>query len=255
VSAICKGLDELVRKYWRAPVGDEWQYLLLDAIVVKNRGAVGAEKRFVLVAVGISRSGKKRILSFKQVESESEVCWQSFVDDLVRRGLAGENLEMITTDGNPGLLAAIQTAWPNVRRQRCWVHKLRNIACKLKRRNQKACLDQAKLIYLAKNQTEARQRFLAWRDRWISEEPAAVACLEKDIEEMLQVFALPPDDWVMMRTTNGIERVFREVRRRIRTISCFTNRRSVDRMMYAVLTYQNRRWEASYLPKQFTHNS
>lgn len=255
VSAICKGLDELVRKYWRAPIGDNWKYLLLDAIVMKNRACTGSEKRFVLVAVGISKSGKRRILSFKQVESESEVCWGGFVDDLVRRGLVGENLELITTDGNPGLLAAIQTAWPHARRQRCWVHKLRNVAGKLKRRNQKACLDQAKLIYLAKNQTEARRRFLAWRDRWIAEEPAAVACLEKDIEEMLEFFALPPEDWVMMRTTNGIERVFREVRRRTRTISCFTNRRSVDRMMFAVLAYQNEQWEASYQPKQFTHKA
>jgi putative transposase len=255
VSAICKGLDELVRKYWRASIGDEWQYLLFDAIVVKNRAAVGAEKRFVLVALGVSTSGERKILSFKQAESESEVCWQGFVDDLLRRGLLGENLDLITTDGSPGLLAAIQTAWPNVGRQRCWVHKLRNVACKLKRRNQKACLDQAKLIYLAKNQTDARQKFLTWKDKWNAEEPAAVACLEKDIEEMLEVFLLPPQDWVMMRTTNGIERVFREVRRRIRTISCFTNRRSVDRMMYAVLTYQNRQWEASYRPKQFTHNS
>lgn len=255
VSAICKGLDELVRKYWRAPIGDNWRYLLLDAIVVKNRAALGAEKRYVLVAVGISRSGKRRILSFKQVESESEVCWQSFVDDLVRRGLTGENLALITTDGNAGLIAAVTTAWPYVRRQRCWVHKLRNIACKLRRRNQKECLSQAKLIYLAKNRTDAIRKFLAWKARWISEEPAAVACLEKDLEEMLEFFALPPEDRVMMRTTNGIERVFREVRRRIRTISCFTNRRSVDRMMYAVLTYQNRQWETSYLTKQFTHNS
>lgn len=255
VSAICKGLDELVKKYWRAPIGDNWQYLLLDAIVVKNRAAVGAEKRFVLVALGISRSGKKRILSFKQMESESEVCWQVFVDDLVRRGLVGENLKLITTDGNSGLIAAIKTAWPYARRQRCWVHKLRNIASKLKRRNQKECLDQAKLIYLAKSQTGARQMFLTWRERWIAEEPKAVACLEKDIEEMLEFFTLPQEDWVMMRTTNGIERVFREVRRRIRTISCFTNRSSVDRMMYAVLTYQNNQWEASYRKKQFTHNS
>ena len=162
---------------------------------------------------------------------------------------------MITTDVNPGLLAAVQTAWPHARRRRCWVHKQRNIANKLKRKNQKACLDQVKLIYSAKNLTEARQRFLTWRSRWITEEPKAVACLEKDIEEMLEFFALPPDDWVMMRTTNGIERVFREVRRRTRTISCFTNRSSIDRMVFAVLSYQNEQWETSYLPKQFTHKA
>ena len=255
VSSICKGLDKLVRQYWRSEVGDEWKYLILDSIVVKNRGVMKSEKRFVVVALGVSTSGKRRILSFKQVESESEVCCQSFVDDLVERGLVGENLELITTDGSPGLVAAVRTAWPDARRQRCWVHKLRNIASKLRRKNQKACLDQAKLIYLAKNWTEARQRSIAWINRWGAEEPKAVACLQKDIDEMLEVFWIPPEERIRFRTTNAIERVFREVRRRTRTISCFTNRRSVDRMLYAVLTYQNRKWGEPCQPTDFTHNA
>ena len=72
---------------------------------------------------------------------------------------------------------------------------------------------------------------------------------------MLHSLDLPKADQVKMRTSNPIERVFREVRRRIRTISCFTNRRSVDRMLYALLTYQNRKWDEAYRPKQFTHNT
>ena len=103
VSAICKGLDSLVRAYWRSEIGDDWQYLLLDGVVVKNRAAIGAEKRVILVALGVSKSGKKRILSFKQVESEAEVCCYHFLEDLVRRGLVGNNLDMIATDGCAGL--------------------------------------------------------------------------------------------------------------------------------------------------------
>lgn len=255
VSSICEGLDKLVRQYWRLPIEDHWEYLLLDGIVVKNRSAVGAEKRFVLVALGISGSGKKQILSFKQTESESEVCWNSFLEDLGRRGLEGKNLKLISTDGGTGLIAAVESMWPSVPRQRCWVHKIRNVSDKLRKRNQKACLDGAKLIYLAPNRTEAVKRFRAWRDKWSKEEPRAVACLEADIEEMLEFFGVPEDFRKRVRTTNPIERVFREVRRRTRTISCFTNRRSVDRMLYAVLTYQNRKWDEAYRPKQFTHNA
>lgn len=255
VSAICRGLDDLVRQYWRLPITDDWEYLLLDAVVVKNRSAVGAEKRYVLVAMGISRTGKKQILSFKQAESESEVCWTSFLEDLARRGLEGKNLKLISTDGGGGLIAAVESVWPSVPRQRCWAHKLRNVSNKVKKCNEKACLDEAKLVYLAKNRTEAAKRFRAWRDRWIEVEPKAVACLEADIEEMLEFFSVPEHFQRTMRTTNPIERVFREVRRRTRTISCFTNRKSVDRMLYAVLTYQNRQWDEAYRPKQFTHKA
>ena len=255
VSSICEGLDKLVRQYWRSRINDEWEYLLLDGVVVKNRSAVGAEKRCVLVAMGISQTGRRQILSFKQAESECEACWTSFLEDLARRGLEGRNLKLISTDGGTGLIAAVESVWPHIPRQRCWAHKLRNVANRLRKRNEKACLDAAKLIYLAPNRTEAAKRFRTWRDRWIEIEPKAVDCLEADIDEMLEFFSVPEHFQRTMRTTNPIERVFREVRRRTRTISCFTNRRSVDRMLYAVLTYQNRHWDEAYLPKQFTHNT
>jgi len=255
VSAICQGLDDLLRRYWSVPIDDEWEYLLLDGVVVKNRSAVGAEKRCVLVAMGISGTGRKQILSFKQAESESEVCWSSFVESLFRRGLEGRNLRLISTDGGAGLIAAVESVWPHVPRQRCWAHKLRNVANKVKKCNEKACLDGARLIYLAANRTEAAKKFRAWRDRWTNLEPKAVACLEADIEEMLEFFGIPEGFQRTMRTTNPIERVFREVRRRTRTISCFTNRRSIDRMLYALLAYQNKQWDDAYPPKQFTHNT
>jgi transposase-like protein len=252
VSAICQGLDDLVRRYWSSPLDDDWEYLLLDGVVVKNRSAVGAEKRCILVAMAISGTGRKQILSFKQVGSEAEVCCSAFLESLYRRGFEGKNLKLISTDGGPGLIAAVESVWPHVPRQRCWAHKLRNVANKVRKCNEKACLDGAKLIYLAANRTEAAKNFRAWRKKWIGVEPKAVACLEADIEELLEFFNVPMEFQCKVRTTNPIERVFREVRRRTRTISCFTNRRSIDRMLYAVFAYQNRQWDEAYLPKQFT---
>jgi len=255
VSAICQGLDNLVRQYWSSQLTDEWEYLLLDSVVVKNRSAVGAEKRCVIVAMAISGTGRKQILSFKQVESESEVCCSAFLESLARRGFEGKNLKLISTDGGTGLIAAVESVWPHIPRQRCWAHKLRNVANKVKKCNEKACLDGAKLIYLAPNRTEAAKRFRTWRKRWIELEPKAVSCLETDIEELLEFFNVPVWFQRKVRTTNPIERVFREVRRRTRTISCFTNRRSVDRMLYAVFAYQNRQWDEAFRPKQFTHKA
>jgi putative transposase len=175
--------------------------------------------------------------------------------DLFGRGFEGKNLKLISTDGGTGLISAVESIWPHVPRQRCWAHKLRNVANKLKKCNEKACMNGAKLIYLAANRTEAAKRFRAWREKWIGVEPKAVGCLEADIEELLEFFGVPEHFQRKVRTTNPIERVFREVRRRTRTISCFTNRRSVDRMLYAVLAYQNRQWDEAYRPKQFTHKA
>ena len=213
VSEICKGLDKLLREFWRQPIQDKWRYLIFDAIVIKNRSALGSEKRYVLVAIGIDMEGNREILAFKQVESESEVAWETFVLDLFNRGLAGEHLELITTDGNAGLIAALDTVWPYVQRQRCWFHKQQNIAAKVRKKNEVECLAGTRKIYLAKTRTEAVARFREWVARWSDEEPKAVACLKGDIEELLAIFGIPEEHRVKMRTTNMIERVFREVRR------------------------------------------
>ena len=255
VSEICKGLDKLVREYWRRELEDKWRYLLLDAIVLRSKSATGVEKRFVLTAMGIDEEGNREILSYKQVESESEVAWESFISDMGRRGFEGKNLELITTDGNKGVIAAIESVWPMIPRQRCWVHKLRNISNKLKKKNEKECLAGAKLIYLAKNRTEAVGRYREWAGRWKVEEPKAVTCMAEDIEELLNVFEMPEEHRIKVRTTNPIERVFREVRRRTRTISCFTNRRSVDRMVYAILSRQNQIWKEERPLWKITHST
>jgi len=255
VSEICKGLDKLVREYWRRPIEDKWLYLLFDAVVVKNRSATGSEKRYVLVCKGIGMDGRREILSFKQVESESEVAWETFVSDLHRRGVEGKHLELITTDGNKGLIAALETVWTYVPRQRCWFHKQGNIAAKVRRRNEAECLSGVRRIYQSKTRTEAVWNFREWVERWKDEEAKAVACLVQDIEELLAIFNIPEDHRVMMRTTNGIERVFREVRRRTRPMNCFTNRRSVDRMLYAILARQNKLWTEERLVRHFTHSA
>ena len=255
VSEVCKGLDKLVREYWRRPIPDKYQYLILDAIVVKNRSAMGSEKRYILVAVGIDYDGNREILAFKQVESESEVAWETFVLDMFNRGLLGEHLELITTDGNAGLIAALDSVWPYVRRQRCWFHKQGNIATKVRKRNQAECLSGVRRIYYSRTRTEAVRAFREWVSRWKEEEPKAVTCLTKDIEELLSIFEIPEEHRVAMRTTNLIERVFREVKRRTRPMNCFTNRRSVDRMLYAILIRQNKLWSEGRPLPNFTHSA
>lgn len=244
VSELTKTLDPLVRAFHERPLEDRYLYLFFDGIVLKGKDALGAKKRVILVAYGIRTDGHKELIDFLIHQSESEDAWKALLDNLYRRGLLGTRTQLIITDGSKGLHAALETVYPRIPRQRCWVHKLRNIANKLRRSIQAECLAQAKGIYLASSKRQAVKRFHRWAARWRRTAPKAVACLEQDLEQLLSFFDCPREHHTKIRTTNAIERTFREVRRRTRPISCFTNDASIDRILYGLFHYFNSRWQS-----------
>jgi len=126
------------------------------------------------------------------------------------------------------------------------------VAAKLRRRNQEECLRQAKTIYQADTRRKAISQFRVWAKQWRDVEPKAVRCMEEDMDEMLSFLSCPKPHWQKIRTTNAIERAFREVRRRTRPMSCFQNPASVDRIIYGVLSYLNKNWKEKPL-REFTH--
>ena len=138
-----------------------------------------------------------------------------------------------------------------MKRQRCWAHKLRNVAATLPRTIQAPCLKEAKTIYPAPTRREAVARFHQWERHWQRLAPKAVACLRADLDELLTVLDFPVAQRVKLRTTNVIERCFREVRRRTRPIGCFTNAASCDRIIYAVFHRLNTGWQDRPL-REFT---
>lgn len=254
VSRITRSLDAEVQCFHRRPLEDRYCYLVLDGITLKVKGVTGVKKRLVLCAYGITPEGHRELLSFRQAPAESETQWEAFLRDLYDRGFHGKALELVTTDGCPGLHRALDTVYPYVPRQRCWAHKLRNLAAKLPRTHQEPCLQGAKGISQAETQREARTRFRQWAGCWRPLAPKAVTCLEHDLEELLPFLDCPQAHWRKVRTTNAIERAFREVRRRTRPMSCFQNPASVDRIIYGVISHLNTSWEAKPL-REFTHNS
>lgn len=251
VSTVMKALDTAVHQFHRRALLDEYQVLFLDGVTMKVKDALGMKKRLVLVAYGLTVFGQRVLLSFRQAPSESAPSWEAFLNDLYRRGLDGTNLQLVVTDGCKGLHAALAVVFPYVKRQRCWVHKLRNVANKLPRKLQAAALTEAKTIYLASTRREAVARCHRWARHWQATAPKAVACLRDDFDEMLTFLDFPEAQRVKLRTTNVIERCFREVRRRTRPIGCFTNAASCDRIIYAVFHRLNTIWQDRPL-KQFT---
>ena len=136
-------------------------------------------------------------------------------------------------------------------------HKLRNVAGHLKKSRQAECLAQAQEIYRARSRSQARAAWKRWKERWEQEAPQAVSCLGRDLEALLtflSVPGLPPEHHRLVRTTNYIERLIRELRRRTRPMGAFADKPSCDRLFYGVVRRINRNWSRKTLPA-FTHKT
>lgn len=251
VSHITRRLDNKVKEFHKQALIDEYQYLILDGITLKIRYNGKYHNRRVLTAYGITLFGQRRILDFVQAKGESFEAWEGLLNSLYRRGLKGENLKLITIDGAGGLRSALEVVYPHVPVQRCWAHKLRNVSNYLKKIYQDDCIKGARRIYEAKSKHLAMAEFKNWKRMWLKQAPNAVHCLEKDLEELLNVFDCPTKHWIRVRTTNVIERCFKEVRRRTRVFSCFSNKQSCERIIYAIFTHLNNQWKDKPL-KEFT---
>lgn len=252
ISKIAGSLDEEVKRYHNRPLSDHYAYLFLDGIMLKTKTGAGAKKKAVLTAYGITCEGKRELIDFLVTKSESIHTWEGFLLNLFRRGLTGTVLKLIVTDGHEGLMNAVDLTYPGIARQRCWAHKLRNVADYLRKKDRDACIKEARGIYSAENRKEALQIYYLWARRWRVLSSQAVGCIEKDLDELLAFYACPHRLHKKLRTTNVIERAFREVRRRTRPMSCFNNTPSIERIVYAVLSHLNDQWGKNPL-KEFTH--
>jgi putative transposase len=243
VSQLTRVLDQAVKEFHSRRLEDDYTYLVLDGVWLKVRRAFGPQRVLLLVAYGIRRNGQRELLAFTRAKGESQAGWEGLLNDLFQRGLRGKNLLLVITDGCVGLARALETVYPRVRHQRCWVHKMRNILEKAKRRDEPAMKAQAQRIYLAENAAAARRAFERFRFHWRSRYPAMIRQLERDLPELLHFFRFPRHLWRKLRTTNVIERCFVEVRRRTRPMVVFTNVESVDRIIYAIFSRFNEDWK------------
>jgi len=247
VSNLTRDLDHAVKEFHQARLKDEWAYLFLDGVNLKVRRPAGRQCVQMLVAYGVRLDGTRQLLGFLRTRGESQSNWEALLNDLYRRGLKGDKLLLVVTDGCPGLAAAIQTVYPRAAHQRCWVHKMRNILEKVRKRDYDAVKADAQAIYLADGRRQAVAAARAFCRRWRSEYPSVVKQLERDLPELLAFFRFPKHLWRKLRTTNIIERCFVEVRRRTRPMVCFVNVQSVDRIIYSIFQRFNLEWKTRTL--------
>ncbi len=239
--------QEDLKQFQDKELFDQYEFLFLDGISSKVR-EIGAERKIMLCALGLKNNGTKEIIGARLADGEKEIDWQAFLMDLKQRGLLGKNIKLIVIDGNPGLKAALKSIYPFKPIQRCIAHKLRNAAVKIKRANQPLCLKGAKLVFAAQSRTEAVKRFRIWKTQWIVREERAINCLEKDLNECLNYLKFEKSLWKKIRTTNIIERSFREIRRRTRPMSIALPQESTERLFASLAKGLNNNWKNAVSP-------
>jgi transposase-like protein len=257
VSAVAKKLDRAVRRYHERKLGDGYRFLFFDGVVLKQKGAAKVQKKIILCVYGITWEGKKEMIDFLLAASESQNAWEGFLRDLYGRGLEGKKCELITTDGGNGLRNALEVVYPRVARQHCWAHKTRNVLDKVKKADQEKVKKDLQRISHGKNRQAATQAYWSFCQKYRKAYPGAVKSLESEIEDLLSFYQVKLSSkerqglgakeiqkaqmalWRKIRTTNLIERAFREVKRRTRPMGVFVNRNSMERILYAVFFHYN----------------
>lgn len=216
VSRVIVTLKAAFDEWKRRPLdGLDVAYIYLDAIALKIRSARKVVSMPILVAVAVLTNGEKQLLSLEACTSESKDAWKGFIEQMTARGLKVPRLAIV--DGGAGLLAALGVTWKDVPVQRCTVHKLRNIARKApKHAYDEIKADYHRIVY-AESERIARVAYQAFRRKWGKSCPAVVESLDEAGDGLLTFFRFPKAQWKTLRTTNAIERLNGEFRRRVKT--------------------------------------
>ena len=240
VSQITAQLGESFRQWRERDLsGLKVVYLFLDAIYLAMRSGTD-EKEGLLAAYGLLEDGQKVLLHLAVGHRESYDAWLSFLHELTARGLAEPLLAI--SDGNPGLKKALREVFPHALRQRCQVHKMRNILAKLPRMIQAKMKRLIHQVFYAATYDDGLRRGHALIARFKARYPSAMACLEDDLEACVVHLKFPKEHHVRIRTTNLLERTFGEGRRRTKVIGRFFTEASCLQLVYATLITASQQW-------------
>jgi putative transposase len=240
ISDINKTLDEQLAQFASRRLDEEYPYLILDARYERVRENGTIHKRAVLVAIGINWDGRRCVLGVDLANRESISSWKEFLLGLRTRGLTG--VELVVTDDHAGLRAAVAEVLPEAAWQRCYVHFLRNCLDHLPRKGDDDCLRELRWIYERRNLAEARNDLASWITKWESRYAKLVAWVEENIEETLTFYRLPPQHHKHLKSTNMLERLNEELKRRTHVVRIFPNAASCLRLVRALAVETHENW-------------
>jgi transposase-like protein len=242
VSRICKELDEAVAAFRNRPLEAEYPYLWLDALYLKVRQNHRIVSMAVVIAIGVRETGEREILAVDIGASEEEAFWTAFLRELAGRGLKG--VELVVSDAHQGLKRAVATVLAGAAWQRCRVHFMRNVLAHVPKADKAIVAAAIRTVFAQPNQEAARQQMAevvaAMKPRW----PKAAAVLVKGEDEVLTYMMFPMEHWTRIYSTNPLERLNREVKRRTDVVCIFPDVDSVLRLVGSILIEAHDEWQA-----------
>jgi putative transposase len=240
ISRVTAQLDEELKRFAQRPLEEEYPYLVLDARYEKIRQDGVITSQAVQVAIGINWEGRRCVLGVELANRESESSWKEFLLKLKQRGLRG--VVCAISDDHAGLRKAIPEVLPEAKWQRCYVHFLRNALDHLPRKKDDDVLTELRWIYERRNVEEARRDLAAWLTKWESRYPKLCDWAEGNIEETLTFYRLPQEHHKHLKSTNMLERINQELKRRTLVVRIFPNGASCLRLVRALAAEIHEDW-------------
>lgn len=240
ISQINKGLDQQLKEFAGRELEDEYPYVVLDARYEKVREGGVVRSQAVLTGIGISWEGRRCVLAVEMANRESASSWKDFLVGLKQRGLRG--VEFVVSDDHAGLKKAIAEVLPEAVWQRCYVHFLRNALDYLPRKADDDCLRELRWIYGRRDLEEARRDLTAWLQKWQEKYPKLCDWVEENIAETLTFYRLPVAHHKHLKSTNMLERLHQEIKRRTWVVRIFPNAPSCLRLVRALAVEVHENW-------------
>jgi transposase-like protein len=242
VSRVASELDEHLDEFrGRRLDSDEWVYLMADATYVKVRRRGRIVNQAVLVVAGVNGDGRREILTWRPADVESEDTWTEVFRELRQRGVTG--VQWVISDGHEGIRAAVATQFPGASWQRCWTHFMRNALGKVGHAHKDALAKELSAARKFDDVSVCLAEAERVAQRWESQYPRLARQIREQFEETLAVHELPAAHRRRVYTTNLLERVMKEVKRRTRVVGIFPNESSCDRLVGAQLLERHEKWQ------------
>jgi putative transposase len=243
VSNATTELKQAVEK-WRTRdlSGETIKYLFLDGVTFRMRIAGAIDLIPVLVAIGVKEDGTKLVLALQSGDKESAIAWREFFKDLKSRGLDGSQIKLGIMDGLSGLEKVFQEEFPHGKVQRCQVHVARNVLAKVPKVVKQSVADDLRSIFYASSRKKADEFALSFAAKWEKDIPSAVKCLSSSLDACLTFFSFPEEEWISLRTTNIIERLNKEFKRRTKPMEIVAG----ENACYLLLAFISLKMEASW---------
>ena len=240
VSKACETLDAQISTFSKRRLSMAYPFVVVDATYFKVRETQGVIPKALFIAMGISELGKREIIGFETYENESTANWSEFFKHLKARGLTG--VKMITSDANEGILRAMMEHFPNVPWQRCHYHFTKNIVEKAPKSYQDILRSELRIMFKAPDLESAQKKMQQIADNYRDSAERAIECLEKGFIDSMTNLQIPKRLRTEVRTSNHVERINKELKRRSNAIGIFPNDDSLIRLMGSILLEVNEKW-------------